>query len=248
MTGGVIRDNVAAYYGGNVSVCCNTFELSGSVEISGGKLSDGTDNNVYLQSNQNKKITVTGELSNSTPIGVNMDNPGVFTNSPNTNYNDPTKFFSDNDSYECKLANGQLRLLALPYSTVTLLPGEAGGSSMIDYAEGGTNYTLPSTVSFTAPAGKIFSGWSDGDNTYSPGEVVDTSTAGTEFTAQWGDGVMIPKTGTDTLDLSEKTSGYSITIFDNGGLTNNYENHSDGTLSVILPEGKALLISGTINI
>ena len=43
---------------------------------------------------------------------------------------------------------------------------------------------------FTAPEGKLFLNWSDGTNTYNPGDSF-TMTADTEFTAQWIDGIKV---------------------------------------------------------
>ena len=49
-----------------------TLKLSGNPEISG-----NTGGNIYLDSES--FITVTGALTNNTPIGVTMSDPGVFT-------------------------------------------------------------------------------------------------------------------------------------------------------------------------
>lgn len=63
------------------------------------------------------------------------------------------------------------------------------------YAEGAT-VTLPS-CGFTAPAGKIFAGWSDGVNTYDAGDEFTMSAQAVTFTAQWKKAVgLITKTAT----------------------------------------------------
>ena len=79
----------------------------GTINISGSPALGGKG--IYLLND--KKITVTNTLSNSTPIGVTMQTPGVFTNSTDTSYTDASKFTSDNASYAVsKNADGQLEL------------------------------------------------------------------------------------------------------------------------------------------
>ena len=92
MSGGEISGNTALY-GSGVYFNAGTFNLSGSPLITG---SEGSST-VYLDANC--KITIIGELQNTTPIGITMAAPGVFTDGTNISYNDPARFRSDNDSY-----------------------------------------------------------------------------------------------------------------------------------------------------
>ncbi|MBR3158946.1 MAG: carbohydrate-binding domain-containing protein, partial [Atopobiaceae bacterium] len=104
MRGGSITGNSAEDTGDGVCVYLGTFNLSGSPDISG-----NGGQNVYL--GQNARITVAGALSNTTPIGVTMYEPGVFTTST-----DPKakgylgKFASDDDKYAVVAKGDELAL------------------------------------------------------------------------------------------------------------------------------------------
>ena len=107
MTGGTIRDN------GKGVANQGIFKLSGNPTITNNK--SGTDdsakgNNVSLA--DNKVITIDGVLSNTTPIGVTMSAPGVFTSSA-----DPIKasgykdcFSSDDSTYTVTTDGNELKL------------------------------------------------------------------------------------------------------------------------------------------
>lgn len=239
MTGGSIKNNTAATNGGGIYCKADNgdFCIRGDVDISGNTAA-GNGDDLYLD--EGKKLYITGALNCTDPISVALNTGnGVVTSGFSANGDAELSdcFESDSSSYELALSNGEVRLLALPYYTVTLLPGEAGGSSLSDYVDGSTNYTLPSSVGFTAPTGKMFSGWSDGVNTYSRGEVVDISTAGTEFTAQWISGVQFDfedgmpegwqSTGAWTIGTGDRSGGsahsgnnnmlYFVDGYDNSG-------------------------------
>lgn len=83
MTGGTICDNVAGYDGGGVYVSYGEFRIQGELEISGNckRKSDGqSPNNVYLDGDpENAIITISGELKNTTPIGVSTPGFRVLT-------------------------------------------------------------------------------------------------------------------------------------------------------------------------
>ena len=81
VSGGKVADNVANENGGGIYVLGGVFNLSGGPEIKDNKekISDGSStapSNVALDNNQ--KITITGELTNTTPIGIKR-NEGIFT-------------------------------------------------------------------------------------------------------------------------------------------------------------------------
>ena len=217
----------------------NTGSISGNPVITG-----NTDSNLYFANGQ---VATVGELGENAQMGVTTEALGVFTSGYSDNNSaDPETFFTPDEAgtFVQLDSSGEAKLAALTW-TASYAAGEGSGTMASVEVQRGRSFNLP-TSAFTAPAGKMFGGWSDGTNTYNSGASY-TMTADTTFTAQWIDGVIIPKNGTDTLDLSEKTSGYSFLIFDNGGPDNNYQNSSNGTLSITLPEGKALSISGTSN-
>ncbi|MBQ5425441.1 MAG: InlB B-repeat-containing protein [Bacteroidales bacterium] len=78
--------------------------------------------NIYLT--DGAYITVEGEMGEDASIGVSMQTPGVFTNSTNTDYNDITKFFNDDELYIVrKNDDGQLKLALAPVATIIASDG-----------------------------------------------------------------------------------------------------------------------------
>jgi len=122
ITGGAITNNYCdgeTVSGGGVLVSGTTFNLSGSVEIKDNLRKSGADNLCLIEGNT---VIVADTLSNSTPIGVTMQTPGVFTNtaSDKVSYNVAAKFVSDNASYTVfKNSSGQLELRVPPAASVT---------------------------------------------------------------------------------------------------------------------------------
>ncbi len=102
MEGGVISYN--NQYGVNN---CGTFKVSGNPTITENKNSNGACNVLV-----NNVITIGGTLNNTSPIGVTMDQPGVFTSSPNNEKAKvfAAKFKSDSDSYTVKVEGDELKL------------------------------------------------------------------------------------------------------------------------------------------
>ena len=102
MTNGSITGNMATGNGGGVYFNGSggrTFTISGGVDISGNKKA-GTDNNVYLSTNQ--YITITGKLTGDKKIGVTTeaipDSSGyVRIATGNKSYAEPEKFQYEND-------------------------------------------------------------------------------------------------------------------------------------------------------
>ena len=78
MEGGTITGNRSDYGGGVFVARGGRFNLSGAPVISGNTKADGTTaSNIYLL--LDAVITVAGNLTNTTPCGVTMDQPGRFT-------------------------------------------------------------------------------------------------------------------------------------------------------------------------
>lgn len=116
MNGGAIIYNTTAHL---TESQVNDGAVSGEPDVTfyigGGTIAHNTTkgsvtSDLYLASGQ--KIIVNKELNSDTSIGIKMQsNTGVFTNSADPSFNDPTKFFSDNSGYGVfKNADGQLEL------------------------------------------------------------------------------------------------------------------------------------------
>ena len=59
--------------------------------------------------------------------------------------------------------------------------------------------------------------------------------------------VNMPVTGSDTLDLTDKASGFAFHVYDDGGADANYSNSCDGTLLITAPENFIFRVSGSGN-
>ena len=136
-----------AFYTGESQANC-TLNISGKPKDSG--------KGVYLRNNV--FITVTGELQNSSPIGITLESKsGVFTNSVNTTYNDASKFKSNDASYAVgKNADGQLFLgTAISSVSVTDITAPVANEALDTAASTSTSNVTLSTVTWsptTTPA------------------------------------------------------------------------------------------------
>lgn len=89
---------------------------NGNLKLSGNNTITGKNAGIYLGAN--KKITITGNLTNDTPISIDTaikptdEAPVVFTDSSNTALNDPNKFVSADNKYRIVKdpLTGQLQL------------------------------------------------------------------------------------------------------------------------------------------
>ncbi|SDA33300.1 Listeria/Bacterioides repeat-containing protein, partial [Ruminococcus sp. YE71] len=113
MTGGEISDTTTrggVTYFEKLDVSIN---ISGSAKIYNNKLESGASQNLYIPNDI--KININGDMDDSAKVFLSMQTPGVFTDSTNTNYNDASKFTSDNTNYTVrKNADGQL-YIGLPH-------------------------------------------------------------------------------------------------------------------------------------
>ena len=150
MSGGSITNNTASVFGGGV-YNYGTFKLSGAPTIKNNTQGTGTNataNNVYLYSG--KTITVTGALTNTTPISVTMQTPGQFT----TDWSvmgtvEPSDYFtSENPDYSVALKNNDA-YLSLP--EVTYRAANESGS----FAE-------QTTTSYTKVTSTTDNNWNEG--------------------------------------------------------------------------------------
>lgn len=121
MTGGTITGNKSNNKGGGV-YNNGTFNVSGDPVITG-NTHDLEQENVFLANN--KVITITGSLSNDTPIGVTMNaGTGTFTSGLTTYNVSLDKFATDNTGYEVLLSATEAALAVpspenLAFATIT---------------------------------------------------------------------------------------------------------------------------------
>ena len=198
LNGGTIANNV------NTGVYSRNLTIAGDVEITGNKDGAGFSNtcsisgNPVITGNTNSNLSInngktinTGALGENAKIGIKMSNPGVFTNGYDANNTiDPNEIFTVDDptTFIEKNANGEIRL-GIYVWTASFNAGVGSGTMDSIEVQKERSFNLPECT-FTAPEGKLFLNWSDGTNTYNPGDSF-TMTADTEFTAQWIDGIKV---------------------------------------------------------
>ncbi len=232
VTGGAITNNYcdgSTESGGGVLVSGMTFNLSGSVEIKDNLRKSGADNLCLVAGNT---VIVADTLSNSTPIGVTMKTPGVFTNtaSDKVSFNDASKFVSDDAGYAVfQNSSGQLELRVPPAASVT-----SGGTT--------TEYTT-----FAEALGA----WADDSTLTLLSDVTISSTisvSGTKTLDLNGHGIRMTGSGS----VIHVGSGASLTLNDsdpNGAhntqtFTGGYITGGTGTMVDGYPYGGGVLING----
>ena len=171
MTGGTIAGNTAKGLGGGI-FAQYSIKLSGGPVIKDNTAGE-TNSNVYLsaynnQSTNQRKITVTGNLTNTDPIGVTMAYPGVFT-SGLKNKGNASNFASDDNSYAVTLNNSGEALLvthvhSFTYALATVttandsIVATCSNTSSCDLTDGKVTLTLTPTTTTapeSAPSGTI---------------------------------------------------------------------------------------------
>lgn len=174
LSGGFITGNSATSGGGIYVLPRTEFKLSGAPDISG-NTAGGAASNIYLNSS---KITL-GTLSNTTPYGVRMASPGVFTSGGGATYID--NFTSDDSNLDVRISGNELCLSS--GFTVSFDPnggsfaGEAPGAQKVQ--NGGTA-TRPTTDPTWDD--HTFAGWYNGDTLWNFDTVV---TGNMILTAKW---------------------------------------------------------------
>ena len=128
ISAGNISSNTASTNGGGIYHFDGTLNISGAPSISGNQKSSAA-NNIYLASG--KKITVNGNLSNTTPIGVTLaDGVGEFTTGLNSHVGDYEKFESDDNRFQSADATGEAKLWTFWAKLNAML--DAGGTINLD--------------------------------------------------------------------------------------------------------------------
>ena len=62
-----------------------------------------------------------------------------------------------------------------------------------------------------------------------------------------GDYALIPISDTNKIDLTDKSNGYTLKIYDNGGVENNYSSNCDGYMLLTVADGSSIILSGNVN-
>ena len=193
LSGGSITGNSATEIGGGVYVASSSFTLSGAPDISNNTVG-GAASNIYLNGSV---ITLTDALTNATPYGVSMANPGVFTSGGGAAYKE--KFTSDDSKYEVQISGDEL-CLSSGYTVSFNLGGAEGTAPESQKVQNGSTATRPTT----APTweGHTFAGWYNGDTLWNFGTAV---TQNMTLTAKWITNPTVTVTGGGTLTYG--TSG-----------------------------------------
>ena len=121
----------------------------------------------------------------------------------------------------------------------------------------GETFILPQfTALFTMPDGKMFNGWECGGSVYAAGASYNV-TGDTTFTADIADEPdLIPdgnggwytkflRTSNRSIDLSDKSSGFTFKVYDDGGPNDQYSNNCSNYLTLTAPAGMIFSVSGS---
>ena len=261
-----ITDNYGNEGGVRVSVANNTTNFSGAPVIDRNVTKNGTECNFFVNSNATV-IKVTGEMTNTTPIGVTKKNGNevaVLTSSDDTTLNDASKFVCENAGYAI-VKNGNGQLAVAPTRTVTWNNWNGSLLAQDTVAEGETPVYTGATPTRAADDtySYTFSGWSPtvsavtGDVTYT---AQFTQTAahthdGVVFTA-WTSANDLPASGNYylTTDVTRNTTkavtgtlnlclnGHTITY--TGSYGRIYSVQNGGTLNLYDEDGDHGVITG----
>ena len=131
------------------------------------------------------------------------------------------------------------------------------GSAISSMLNKGTQITLPVFADlFTAPEGSTFLGWRCGETLYGEGDAF-TLNSDAAFVAiveeppvVLGDDTegwyaIMPKSGIVTADLSDRTDGFVLHVYDDGGAGANYSDNCSGYMRIVAPERYVLKVSGS---
>ena len=268
INGGTIQNNTATGLGAGVYHDGTAFNLQGSPTISSNTVSSSA-RNVYLTTT-NHTITITGALSNTTPISLNMQTLGVFTSGLSGN-GTSAKFSSeagnsvkltDNGSNEAELITywNYLNRQIQTNGTYTLESGkvyEAGNSDGYLHVESEKTVTI--NMNGCTLNRNLSSATNDGCVIYNQGTLTingsGTIRGGHNSDATSIKGGGICNTGTLTITggtiSNNTTAQYGGGIYNSGTLTiTGGTNNSNGNITAngIYHEGTQLNLEGNPNI
>jgi len=153
ISGGTIQTNKATTNGGGIYNGGATFKLSGAPTISTNYVGN-PQNNIYLPE-AHHTITITAALSNTTPIGIRMESPDVFT-SGLSGKGTIDKFVSNNSSIHKLVETGGEAALMTHWNYLQRRFNNATDNEVISL-ESGCSYTAGSNDTYLhVPSGKTF--------------------------------------------------------------------------------------------
>lgn len=187
LSGGSITGNSATTAGG-IYVAGGAFTLSDAPTISGNTVGENkTASNIYLNSSV---ITLTGTLSNTTPYGVSMEKPGVFTSGGGATY--IANFTSDDSNLDVQISGDEL-CLSSGYTVTFDLGGAVGTPPTNQEVENGGTANEPTDPTWD---GHTFAGWYNGNTLWDFNTVV---TGNMTLTAKWITNPTVTVTGGTSL-------------------------------------------------
>ena len=172
LNGGSITDNT---YGVMLENSNATFTISGDPVITG----NTTDVNLA----NGKKINIGGELTNTTPIKVTMQTPGVFTSGLSGN-GTKDNFVSSDSNQEVYLAdNGEAAIRNLYTITWKMDDGSIIDTTRVGKGEKPTHDAPAKNDANGNPY--TFGGWKNGTTTYAPDAALPAVKGDTTYTATY---------------------------------------------------------------
>lgn len=247
VSGGTITNNTTvdgADYTKRASGVClyetNTFQASGNPTISG-----NDNDNVYVDNNS--VITINGTLSNTTPIGVTMENPGVFTSGLSGN-GSISNFTSDDSNYTVTLNTSNEAQLTQQF-TVSFDANGHGTAPAEQKINSGGKATKPADLT---AEGYVFGGWykeAGCSNAWNFDS--DTVTSSRTLFAKWTEAVASVTNGTTVTyyaninsAMSAWDTGTTLTLLKDVSISS-YNNGKTNTLDL---NGHTFTTSGNFEI
>lgn len=265
ISGGEIKSNTATGLGVGIYHDGATFNLQGAPDISG-----NASKNVYLTA-AHPTITITGALSNSTPISLNMETLGVFTSGLST-YGSIDKFSSEAGTSVALVANNdeaelitcwnylKRQLAADGVSSITLSSGTylSTGSSD-DYLHVPSSKTVVLNLNGQTLNRNLSSATNDGCVIYNQGTLTINGSGtirgghNSDLTSIKGGGIC--NTGTLTITggtiSNNTTAQYGGGIYNigdlriQGGTNNSNTSSGDAAANGVYHNGTSLSIEGS---
>ena len=129
------------------------------------------------------------------------------------------------------------------YHTLTYAPGDGTGEPYTVMVKNGTSTTIPKNT-FTAPAGKVFTGWSDGNKVYGAGASY-TPTGNATLTAQWTLATTISYELTDSWGDGWNGAAIKVTDKETGNViaTLTVESGSGASGTLDIPAGRTVVFT-----
>ena len=191
----------------------------------------------------------------ATPLGADSYNSS-FTVGPLFTSSNTLKFRLTSDS-SVNASGFEMTVTLIDASTIATVTYSYSASTRTVVYSVGEQITLPVFADmFTAPTGSTFGGWRCGETTYSENDAY-TVNGDAAFTAIVEEPPVVlgndtdgwyadmPENETVTADLSDRQSGFTFHVYDNGGASGSYYNNCKGYMIIVAPADCVLRISGS---